>query len=96
MFSWPAGPAFSGPRPIFEERRDVFGGLGCIGAVPAVRALDAAGSQGASDELELAGSADGLAAVRRRELAVDASQVRLDGVGRDIHLAGDLGGVEHP
>ena len=48
-----------------------------------------------SDQLELAGAADRFAAVTRCELAEDALEVRLDGVGGDVHLAGDLGGAQH-
>jgi hypothetical protein len=47
------------------------------------------------DQSELAGPADRLAAMGRRELAVDALDVCLDGVDGDAHLAGDLGGAEH-
>ena len=46
-----------------------------------------------SDQLKLAGPAHRLAAVRRRQLAVDVPEVGLDGVDGDVHLAGDLGGV---
>jgi hypothetical protein len=48
-----------------------------------------------SDELKLAGPADRFASVRRRQLAVDASEVRFDGVDGDIHLAGDLSRAQH-
>lgn len=48
-----------------------------------------------SDQLELAGPADGLAAVLRGEFAVDVPQVRLYRVDGDVHLGGDLGRVQH-
>ena len=44
-----------------------------------------------SDQLKLAGSADRLAAASRGQLAADVFEVRLDGVGGDVHLAGDFG-----
>lgn len=51
-------------------------------------------ADGRGHQLELAGSADRLAVVRRRQLAVDASEVRLDSVAG--HLAGDLIRVQQP
>src|SRR2546429_3240944 len=48
-----------------------------------------------SDQLKLSRPAYRLAAVSRRQLAVDALEMRLDRVDGDVHLAGDLGGVEH-
>jgi len=38
---------------------------------------------------------DRFAAVTRRQLAVDVLEVCLDGVDGDVHLAGDLRGVQH-
>jgi hypothetical protein len=43
-----------------------------------------------SDQPKLAGPANRLIAVGRRQLAVNAPEVRLDGVNGDVHLAGDL------
>ena len=48
-----------------------------------------------SDQLKLTGPADCLAPVSRRQLAVDASEMRLNGVGGDVHLAGHLSGIQH-
>ena len=48
-----------------------------------------------SDQPELPGPADGLAAVSRRQLAVDVLEVRLDGVEGDVHFAGDLRVSQH-
>src|SRR2546430_14419568 len=53
-------------------------------------------SRATSDQPELPGAADRLAAVTRRQLAVDALEVRLDRVDGDVHLAGNLGGGQHP
>jgi LuxR family transcriptional regulator, maltose regulon positive regulatory protein len=52
-------------------------------------------SEPRSDQLKLAGPADRLAAALRRQLAVDAPEVGLDGVDGDVHLLGDLGRVQH-
>src|ERR1700733_13163207 len=52
-------------------------------------------SVAASDQLQLPCAPDRLAAMIRRQLAVDAPEVRLDGVHRDVHLGGDLCGAEH-
>jgi len=49
----------------------------------------------ASDQLELACPADGFVAMRRRQLAVDVPEVRLDGVDGDVHLARHLGRIQH-
>src|SRR5271170_2949718 len=48
-----------------------------------------------SDQVELPGPADRLAAVGRRQLAVNALEVSLDRVDGDVHLAGDLRHVQH-
>ena len=48
-----------------------------------------------SDQLKLTGTVDRFAAVSRRQLAVNVLEVCLDGVDGDVHLAGDLGGVQH-
>ena len=48
-----------------------------------------------SDQLQLAGAADRFAAVSRRQLSVDVPEVGLDGVDGDVHLASDLGRVQH-
>jgi hypothetical protein len=47
-----------------------------------------------SDQLELAGSTNRLAAAGGRQLAVDVFEVRLDGVDGDVQLAGDFGGPQ--
>ncbi len=48
-----------------------------------------------SDQPELPGPADGLAAVSRRQLAIDVFEVRLDGVEGDVHFAGNLRVSQH-
>src|SRR5437762_11529469 len=53
-------------------------------------------SRATSDQPELPGAADRLAAVTRRQLAVDVFEVRLDRVDGDVQLAGNLGGGQHP
>ena len=50
---------------------------------------------GLSDQLKVAGPADRLAAVRRRQLATDVLDVGFDGVGGNVQLGGDLGGGQH-
>ena len=47
-----------------------------------------------SDQLKLAGSADRLTAAGGRQLAVEVFEVRLDGVGGDIQLAGDFSAAQ--
>src|SRR6266581_130455 len=53
------------------------------------------GDREQSDQPELSRAADRLAAVSRRQFAVDALEVRFDRVDGDVHLAGDLGGGQH-
>src|SRR2546423_1743436 len=53
-------------------------------------------SRATSDQPELSRAADRLAAVSRRQFAVDALEVRLDRVDGDVHLACNLGGGQHP
>ncbi len=53
------------------------------------------GESRGSDQLELAGPADRLVTVPRRQLAVDVPQMGLYGVDGDVHLAGHLGRVQH-
>jgi LuxR family maltose regulon positive regulatory protein len=47
------------------------------------------------EHTELPGPPDRLPAIGRAKLAEDALQVRLDRVDRDVHLRGDVRGVEH-
>jgi len=54
-----------------------------------------AGPRARSDQLEFPGASYGLAAMSGRQLAVDVPEVGLDGIDGDVHLAGDLGGVQH-
>src|SRR3984893_6174374 len=49
-----------------------------------------------SDQIEQPRAADRFAAVSCCQLAVDALEVGLHGVYRNVHLAGDLGGAQHP
>ena len=46
---------------------------------------------GGSEQLELAGAADGLVSAARAQLAEDALQMALDRIDRDEHLGRDLG-----
>ena len=48
-----------------------------------------------SDQFELPGPPDGLAAMPGAQLAVNAPQVRLDGIDGDVHLAGDFCAAQH-
>jgi hypothetical protein len=48
-----------------------------------------------SEQLELAGAADGLISAGRAQLAEDALQMALDRIHRDEHLGRDLGRAQH-
>src|SRR6266536_3743374 len=88
------------PAPAVDPRCDMASSSLLVTGTPAFwrgngGAASCARDDFASDQLELAGPADRLAAVTRRQLPVDALEVRLDRVDGDVHLAGDLGGVQH-
>jgi hypothetical protein len=53
------------------------------------------GALGGSEQLELAGAADGLVPAGRTQLAEDALQVALYRIDRDEHLGRDLGCAQH-
>jgi len=53
------------------------------------------GDRRASDQLELPGATHCLITVSGGKFAVDAPEVGLDGIHRDVHLGRDLSGAEH-